>query len=91
LNLTVNINNVLSARQVELYPNPVSDNLMIKSAEKIYSVKVFDISGKLLFQQNTNGVMQTSLLISSLTKGVYVVELTGEENKSLGFYRIVKE
>jgi hypothetical protein len=64
---------------------------MIKSAEKIYSVKVFDISGKLLFQQNTNGVMQTSLLISSLTKGVYVVELTGEENKSLGFYRIVKE
>ncbi|RMG81936.1 MAG: T9SS C-terminal target domain-containing protein [Bacteroidetes bacterium] len=91
LNLTVNVKNVFSACQVELYPNPVSDKLMIKSSEKIYSVKVFDISGKLLFQQNTNGVMQTNLLISSLTKGVYVVELNGEENKSLGFYRIVKE
>lgn len=60
--------------QVNLYPNPASQFLNIQSnspnfLSKKLNIKVFDLSGKLIFQREISG---TSIDVSSLKRGLYL-------------------
>jgi hypothetical protein len=61
---------------ISMYPNPATDNLFITntSANK-GSVKLFDLTGKMLLSQNIDENLNT-LNINSLATGVYLVEVT---------------
>jgi hypothetical protein len=64
-------------RDVELYPNPVTDGrLTISSSENIESVQILNITGKIVFNQeydsNTSSVY---LELDKLEKGVYLVRI----------------
>ena len=69
------------------FPNPTNDWIKIKSEEKIYSVSLFDMEGRMKFQQKNHvGMMD----LSSLSPGIYLlrVELANGLQRSS---KIVKE
>lgn len=62
---------------LQLFPNPVKDELTIKQAFTNGTVYIYDVNGKQVFMRqlsgnNSNGA---SINISNLTQGIYVVKL----------------
>lgn len=55
--------------EFSMYPNPATDVLNIKSQEKVLSVSVYDLSGKLINVPFSNGQVNVSML----PKGIYMV------------------
>jgi hypothetical protein len=55
-----------------VYPNPVSETLFIQGAASVTSVQLFDSKGALVVEQNN----VTSIDVSHLTTGVYVLRIT---------------
>lgn len=71
---TLGTNSVLT-EGFEMYPNPVTDVLIIKTKEFIKSVQVYDISGRLV-QQISYTEMQANIEVSTanLTQGTYFIK-----------------
>ncbi|MDQ3046408.1 MAG: T9SS type A sorting domain-containing protein, partial [Bacteroidota bacterium] len=57
-----------------LYPNPSSDLLNIE-VEKLSSVRIFDLSGRLVLQSD-----KIQFNISALSNGIYSVMIISGEN-----------
>jgi hypothetical protein len=69
------------AAQVIVYPNPSNGFLNIKSSFLIKEITVTAIDGKRLFMQNPHN-SQTTINLSILEKGIYFVNLVGNNNQS---------
>lgn len=63
---------------ISVFPNPAVDNLIIETSnnEKVTAVKVYDVLGKLLVNNNVNETERLELNVSGLEKGIYYVEIT---------------
>ena len=62
--------NTPKIEDVKIYPNPTVDHLFIKVKNKVNNVIIYDIRGiKVLNSQQLN------LDVSSLSKGLYIVEI----------------
>lgn len=70
------------------YPNPVKDKLHFKGTEKVESVQIFDMSGRLVMNQSSksNGIEELNL--STLPKGSYVLKV--QTNKEIKTFKIIK-
>ena len=70
--------------RLDVFPNPTSGELNIGGLEEIASEKlemlVFDLSGKLVWQQSRQGVSQTPVLdLSKLSPGIYQMVIRTDE------------
>lgn len=70
------------------YPNPASDVLNISAGEEITEVKVYAVSGQLLFTKEVNAA-QTTVDISALAKGVYFFKAINDTKETN--FRVVKQ
>ena len=61
-----------SLNSISIFPNPANDFIQFESSSKINSVRVFDLNGKLILSHT---ISNNRLEISSLAKGVYVLEI----------------
>jgi len=61
------------------YPNPTANILNFTNSTKINSVKVFDISGKMVLQSNLIG--SSNIDLSDLSKGLFILEITTTNNE----------
>lgn len=71
--------------KTSLYPNPVSDKLTIQSEKQIASLNVFSSDGKIALQKSTVTSSTTSVDVSKLDRGVYIVHILyhdGTESES---------
>lgn len=70
------------------YPNPVKDKLYFKGSEKVKSVQIFDMSGRLLLNKHseTQSIMQTD--ITMLGKGSYIVRVQTDQKERV--FKIIK-
>ena len=79
------IKQLSNGSQVNIYPNPNKGNFTIEtSATEKQTVQVFDVNGKLVFNQAINGSINVDA--SNLAEGVYNVSImgnTGVVNKRL--------
>lgn len=78
---------------IQLFPNPTSGIIEInmKNGKNINgSISVYDISGKLILSQGMNANRKI-IDISSLSKGLYFVEISQTETGLVGRYKVVKE
>lgn len=78
--LTANESPELAVQQLELFPNPVVDEVVIKlpgNFSKSGVISVSDASGRVVVQKTTDGE-QVRLDLSALTPGVYVIRQTIE-------------
>ncbi|WP_298898913.1 T9SS type A sorting domain-containing protein [uncultured Psychroserpens sp.] len=59
---------------IEIFPNPTSDKLYIKSDEVLKSAKVYDVNGRTVLNFDLSNT-QTSINIDSLKTGVYFLKV----------------
>ncbi|WP_411895816.1 T9SS type A sorting domain-containing protein [Winogradskyella sp. A2] len=65
-------------------PNPVSDILNIKSVNDIDSVFVYDLLGKEVASFNNNNIINSSVNLSNIPQGLYLVQITsGEKTQTI--------
>lgn len=80
----VGIENILAERHLTIYPNPVQSNLQIDWSGKneIEQVEIYNISGKTIWQENTNISTSLKVNVSQWPAGVYFVKIKAD-NKSV--------
>jgi hypothetical protein len=69
---------------VLIYPNPVKQNQSVNIIAQdpgIYSIKIYDLNGQLVFQEPLNNIIQ-QLWAMRLPTGLYVVKFTGDDGKT---------
>ena len=87
-NVTPVIDNKLF-QEVSVYPNPVTDKLTVQSADQsLKIVGIYDVSGKLLFQTEGNGLQQ-EIELSDFNAGVYILRVKTSKETFTG--RIIKK
>lgn len=75
--------------EIRIYPNPAHDYLEITGlGYSNYSVKLFDLQGKLLKLARTSSNMK--LDISQINQGVYMILLQNED-KVIGYKKLIKQ
>lgn len=75
-----------------VYPNPTSSKLNFKANTGVndtYDIKVMDLTGKLIIDEQTSGINEFSIDVSQLAQGMYQVLVLQGENK--GVFKFVKE
>ena len=73
----------IADQQIALSPNPVKDKLTLILPNTENEIKIFDLQGKLLLQQNVG--FSAEIIVSMLPMGTYVLVVNGES------YKFVKE
>lgn len=92
---TVGINELSSASNISLFPNPSNQNVVLNyesnSATEL-NITIFDISGKVLEQNNTQtsiGKNQLKLNMETIEAGIYFIEITdGMSSKKIKFIKL---
>lgn len=94
--ITINIDQSLSvdeptAVQIFIYPNPVKGKLFIEnSSETIDQIKVFNMLGKVVQVKKNINQNQTNIDLSELASGVYLVQVSTDQNQKL-VKRVIKK
>lgn len=75
---------------VNIYPNPAAEIIVIQTREDFNQVEIFDLSGKRVLNVSVqNGLTQSTIDVSTLNSGMYVLSI---HNKTgWGFAKFVKE
>lgn len=71
--------NNFESTYINVYPNPAADKVYIASKNNISSLKIFDLSGKLCYVDNTISD-QYEVDISEFLKGIYTINIIDREN-----------
>ena len=72
-----------------IYPNPAKELLCIECKEKIHSLIIYDISGKIIRKINTINEENVLINVHELKQGIYLVKIeTVSGEKSI---KIVKK
>lgn len=64
-----------NAAHISIYPNPVKEIINIHSNVELNDWRIMDLNGKTILQGN----MSSSILVSSLSEGVYILELMSKD------------
>lgn len=62
--------------KINVYPNPVKDKLNISGLKANETVKLFDMTGRVVWQAEAKG-MELTIPVSNITEGVYHLNVTG--------------
>lgn len=72
----------LNGNAFTLFPNPAQTYLTVEFAESTdLTLRVYDITGRLLFEQKGEGISQT-IKLNDFTDGVYLLEMTETETQA---------
>lgn len=87
IGITEQEKNTSFASNIRLYPNPASDNANVwfnAEGDASYKITVYDVSGRIMIQENTPklnaGEQNISINTTSLNSGVYFVSVNGTNN-----------
>ena len=69
----------LAEVEVELFPNPAMDLVNVSVADEIYRISLFNIHGQEIFHRTYDGIEQTTLDVSKLTAGAYLINIQTED------------
>lgn len=78
---------------ITLYPIPAKDHLFVKTNKELKNstVKIFDMSNRLVFEKNMSITNTASIDISHLMKGVYFIDITDSSSKSHYSKKFIKQ
>jgi len=69
--------------EVNVFPNPASDVIIIEHPEGLDRVEVFDMMGRLIFSISQSRQVVTEVDLSSLATGVYLFSLESSLSKEI--------
>jgi hypothetical protein len=82
-----NINEISENYSLSIFPNPTSSDITIKSSLKFTKIKILNTIGEMILsQENTSTVS-----VSTLSKGIYFIELYDETSTLLKIGKFIKE
>jgi 1,4-alpha-glucan branching enzyme len=87
--VTENRDILLQAESIRIYPNPAKNEINISSSENITEVQVYSVTGKKIFQQNTDSLNQFKLNTERFAPGIYLLKVV--QNKQVSTVKFVKE
>jgi Leucine-rich repeat (LRR) protein len=76
----------ISFQNLRIYPNPTNNLINISVLEKVHSIRIMDITGKVVKDFNNKEI---KLNISEFTAGIYFLEIANSEKKSM--IKIIKK
>jgi|GEM_PF-2895442 len=74
---TLETNEITEQPKIQIYPNPATDFINIKSTAKIRSAEIFDMSGKTV--KSINRITDGKIAVSELVKGTYLLQIQTEK------------
>ncbi len=74
-NFYTSVKQINSRKNVDIYPNPAKDFVVIKSEAAIEAVELYGITGKLLKQYSLEQQNYYKLKISDLEEGIYFIKV----------------
>ncbi len=80
-------NDLKSSKKIEIYPNPVSTILKIKSDKQPTKYAIYDAAGNLVEQKNLSS---NEVNVQKLPSGIYYIKLL-LENKKIVFEQFIKK
>lgn len=88
----VGINEIEESTKLQIFPNPVVDNMKIRTeASKPMQITLSDALGRVVLQRATsapvNGIIQDTVQVESLSSGLYLLMLTSD--KKTIFRRVI--
>ena len=82
---TLGFENAIQDKNFILYPNPVKNTITIKSQESSYTLKVYDLNGRVIMDSKKS---KTAIIdVSELARGLYMFEIIS--NQKVASYKIV--
>jgi protocatechuate 3,4-dioxygenase beta subunit/thiol-disulfide isomerase/thioredoxin len=76
--LYVSIDEPQAARNIEIFPNPATDKIMIKSTSSIQQIEMYNQVGQLVKQSNTNASI-VNLNVAEFDSGIYFVKVISHD------------
>ena len=73
------IKNINTAEKVSVYPNPVSNYLIINNMTGVNAIKISDILGETVQNLNVSG-SKANINVSNLSKGIYFISLMNDKS-----------
>jgi hypothetical protein len=70
-----------TSQWLRIYPNPVSEYLVIESQKNIRIVEVFSLTGILQNRAEVTGAGKIILDVSAFPSGLYILRITSEDNR----------
>lgn len=89
LQIRVSVENINTASNIKIYPNPTSDHLFIKGADKGTAISLYDVTGRLVYESVTEQEVH-SMSVSQLPTGHYILQLT-DTNGNRSYSKVNKE
>jgi hypothetical protein len=81
--------NTMQIKDALVYPNPVTDKLEIECYLKDFRIQLFDISGKLLIEQE--GVIGKTLIkMDNVKSGSYIIQIISKNGKQIESHTVIK-
>lgn len=72
----------IGSSDFEIFPNPAANQITVRTTEDgNYHLQIRNMNGQLVISQNCHGTSQID--VSDVSRGVYTVELTGEQTKAI--------
>jgi hypothetical protein len=65
--------------KVVIYPNPLKNELNIKSEFQFDTLRIFNLEGRLLFERGFNNKTNQTSIHLNLSKGIYLLKLSNAE------------
>jgi PKD repeat protein len=96
INTSTGIKTNISDAAIKLYPNPVTDNLILQvntNTGNTITYSLYDVYGKVIVNQKTklvSGENQFQINTSELSAGVYFVRIVNENTKNANTFKIIK-
>jgi hypothetical protein len=81
------INELYLLQNITIYPNPASSEITINSSVKFTTIKIVNTIGQTILTKESS----SSVLVSTLSNGIYFIELYDEEGKLLKIGKFIKE
>lgn len=66
-------------QQLEIYPNPVSNGFFVQTAKANESIKIYELTGKIIYNQTLNN--QKYVEVKGLKSGIYIVKIGNKISK----------
>ncbi|MBU2927872.1 fibronectin type III domain-containing protein [Winogradskyella psychrotolerans] len=68
------------SNEIKLHPNPAKDKVTITSDKIITRYEIFDMTGKVILAQSGIQNLSHSISTTSLSKGIYLIKIKGEQH-----------
>ena len=67
------------ASSTTLYPNPATYELNVQHSSRISEIRVFDITGRMVYNTAVNNLTTTKVDVSRFSNGVYILQVVAQD------------